>query len=95
MENYLKQITPEMTKTVNDLKARNFADATIEEIELYAQWKLINALQSEEFAQHVKLREEESKRRKDSFDAQANAALDALNTLKDIALAKLKAVSDE
>lgn len=95
MENYIKQITPEMTRTVNELKARNFVDATPEEIELYARWAQLNALQSAEFEQHARLREQESEQRRKAFEEQANTALDALSTLRETALAKLKAVSNE
>lgn len=94
MENYMKQITPDMIRTVDDLKRREFKDATPEEIETYAQWSRINALQDAEFQHHREVRERESKARKESYEAQAKSAIDALNALADLAKAKLEAVEN-
>lgn len=92
MENYTKQITPEMVRIVDDLYARKFADATPEEIKVYAEWTRIHALQDAEFEQHARLREQESAQRMETFKEQADAAMNALNMLKEVAIAKLKAV---
>lgn len=46
---YFENITPEMTKRVNELIDSDFENATREDIELYADWKVNMALQSETF----------------------------------------------
>lgn len=94
MQNFMKEITPDMTRTVDDLKRRNFENATPEEIEIYAQWTQINAMQAREFQENARIRSEESAQRKAAFEKQANSALEALEILKDAALAKLKAVEN-
>lgn len=46
---YLANITPEMTNRVKELIDSDFENATREDIELYADWKVNLALQSETF----------------------------------------------
>lgn len=94
MENYIKEITPEMTLAVNELKARNFADATPEEIELYAQWSSIQRLQQEEFELNRQTRITVSEARAKSIQDEKEAAINALNSLTELAQAKLKAVEN-
>lgn len=49
----LEQFTGEDTRKVQDLINRDFADATPEEIKLYAEWKTAHALQSVEFEAEI------------------------------------------
>lgn len=94
MNNYIKEITPEMTETVDRLKRENFKDATAEEIEVYAEWSRIMALQSAEFENIRKTREQELEERRKNDAAQAKAAIDALEAQKELALARLEAVKN-
>lgn len=59
---YLANITPEMTNRVNELIDSDFENATREDIELYADWKVNMALQSETF----KVEEELLRKRTDA-----------------------------
>ena len=90
----IKGITAEMTKTVDKLLATNFENATPEEIEAYAQWTKIHALNHELTTQKMELRKRESEQRQELFEQQAKAAQDALEALADLAKAKLKAVEN-
>lgn len=94
MNNYIKEITSEMTETVDRLKRNNFKDATPEEIEVYAQWSKIIALQSAEFESIRETRERESQERIKNDAAQAKAAINALEAQRDLALARLEAVKN-
>ena len=94
MNNFIKEITPAMTETVDRLKRENFKDATPEEIEVYAEWSRIMALQSAEFESIRETRERESAERRENDAAQAKAAIDALEAQRDLALARLEAVKN-
>lgn len=94
MNNYIKEITPAMTEIVDRLKRENFKDATPEEIETYAEWSRIMALQSAEFENIRETRERELEERRKNDKAQTKAAIDALEAQKDLALARLEAVKN-
>ena len=94
MNNFMKEITPAMTETVDRLKRENFKDATPDEIEVYAEWSRIMALQSAEFENIRETRERELEERRKNNDAQAKAAIDALEAQRDLALARLEAVKN-
>lgn len=94
MSGYIDAITPEMTATVDRLRAENFENATPEEIELYAEWTRIHALHHEEFLQNAELRKRESDERRELFRQQADSAMNALDALAELAKAKLKAVEN-
>ena len=91
---YTSAITPEMTQTVDKLRATNFADATPEEIELYAEWTRLFALQEAEFEERKRLREQEADARMKQDQEKHEAAIDALTALTDLAKAKLRSVQD-
>lgn len=94
MNNFMKEITPAMTETVDRLKRENFKDATPDEIEMYAEWSRIMALQSAEFESIRETRNAELEERRKNNDAQTKAAIDALEAQKDLALARLEAVKN-
>ena len=94
MNNFMKEITSEMTETVNRLKRENFKDATPEDIEVYAEWSRIMALQSAEFENIRETRERELEERRKNDAAQTKAAIDTLEAQKDLALARLEAVKN-
>jgi len=94
MNNFIKDITSEMTETVNRLKRENFKDATPEEIEVYAEWSRIMALQSAEFENIRETRERELEERRKNDAAQTKAAIDALEAQRDLALARLEMVKN-
>lgn len=94
MVNYMKNITPEMTATVDRLKSTNFEGATADDIEMYAEWSRLMALQDAEFESIRQTRELESATRRQNDTAQAKAAIDALEAQRDLALARLEAVKN-
>lgn len=94
MNNFMKEITPAMTETVDRLKRDNFKDATPEEIETYAEWSRIMALQSAEFESIRETRNAELEERRKNDAAQTKAAIDALEAQKELALARLEAVKN-
>lgn len=94
MADFIKEITPEMVQTVDKLKATNFADATAEEIELYAEFNRLIALSNEDLRQRAETRERESNARMQLFQQQAESAINALDALAELAKAKLKAVEN-
>lgn len=94
MENYIKRITPEMTKTVNELMQRNFDNATPDEIAIYSEWVKLRALQADEIAQLREKREKELEASKAAIKEESEKALNALNALTELAKAKLKAVEN-
>lgn len=94
MNNYIKEITSSMTETVNRLKQSNFENATPEDIEVYAEWSRLMALQSAEFENIRETRERESEERIKNDAAQTKAAIDALEAQRDLALARLEAVKN-
>lgn len=92
MTNYLAQITPEMTQTVDRLLATNFEGATQEEIELYATYNTLIALHSNEVEERARIRNEEFQQRKELYRQQADSAINALDALASLAQAKLHAI---
>lgn len=94
MNNFMKEITPAMTETVDRLKRDNFKDATPDEIEVYAEWSRIMALQSAEFESIRETRERELAERRKNNEARTKAAIDALEAQKELALARLEAVKN-
>ena len=94
MENPLKEITPEMTRTVNELINRDFSDATVDEVKMYAEWVKIHALHDEEVEQRRKERNAIIRQRLEDSKKQTDASLEALNALTELANAKLRAVEN-
>lgn len=94
MQNYMKEITPEMTAIVNKLKQTNFKDATPEEIEIYAQWSMLTSLHKQELDTLDEERKQRIKQNMEQSKKESEAAIKALKALADLAEAKLKAVND-
>ena len=94
MENYLKNITPEMTRTVNNLINRDFENATKEEIEIYAEWSKLFALKDSERQQRREQRDAVIAQRIENSRNESKAAVDALNALTELAKAKLAEVEN-
>ena len=94
MENYLNEITPDMTRIVNDLLNRDFENATKDEIEVYAQWTRIHALHDSDIEEKREQRERRVQQRLEESKKQSEAAISALNALAELANAKLKAVEN-
>ena len=92
--NYLKEISPDMTRTVNDLVNRDFENATKEEIEAYAQFQVKIALHADEVEQIRAARDEKIKQDKEDSASLVKASIDALNLLERLAQEKLKAVEN-
>lgn len=95
MANYISQITPEMTATVEKLRADNFSNATPEEIEIYAQWTSLVSAHKEEIANRAEILKQESEERRELERKQAQSAINALDALAELAQAKLEAVINE
>ena len=94
MRNYTKEITPEMVNTVSRLEKENFENATPEDIRIYGEWMRLNALQNAEFQDARRMREEKHEQDLKLGLEQAEASLNALNALTELAQAKLKAVEN-
>lgn len=95
MQNYLDDITPEMTATVDKLKANNFEGATPEEIETYAQFVSLTSAQRKETEYRKEIMERQSIEQLELDKKQAQSAINALDALTELAKAKLKAVENE
>ena len=94
MPGFISQITPEMTATVDRLKATNFENATPEEIEVYAEFKSLISAHQTEAANRREIMQRESAERLELDRKQAQSAMNALDSLAELAQAKLKAVKD-
>lgn len=91
---YMKQITPEMTQKVSELRKSNFKDATPDDIELYAQYTALVKMQEDEFSQRRKQLEEVQAAKMEAVKENAKTSKEALEALRDAALAKLEAVKN-
>lgn len=94
MQNYLHDVTPEMIETVDKLTRTNFENATPEEIKIYGEWSAITAKQDEELRLNAERRDETAKASRELSERQAQAAIDALEALTQLAQARLKAVEN-
>ena len=92
MANYIKEITPEMTNTVNDLIKRDFENATKEEIEAYTQFHVYLALHADDREQKRAEREKRIEISRAATAAETKASIEALNALADLAKSKLETV---
>lgn len=89
-----EDFTEEERAIINDIHKRQFADMTPEEVILYGEWQGLKArLDAELVARENALKEETAASIK-ARQATEQAALDTLEALKDLALAKLKAVEN-
>ena len=94
MRNYTKEITPEMVNTVSRLEKENFENATPDDVKVYGEWMRLNALQDAEFQDARRMREEKHEQDLKLGQKQAEASLNALNALTELAQARLKAVEN-
>lgn len=84
---------PEQTRRIDELISSNFADATPEDIQLYAEWKAEEAKSAEEFRQYIEIQQKESEERVKIAREESENAKNALNALVDEALERYKAIS--
>lgn len=94
MLEYLEGFTSEQFRRIEELQADNFEGATADDIELYAQWKAQNALQDEYFANREAEMRELQQQKAEAFALQAQTAQEAVEALKDAAIAKLELVKN-
>lgn len=92
VDNFTKEITPDMISTVNRLEKSNFENATPDDIKIYAQWASLRALQEKTFEDKRKQTDELIKAQIEDSKRQADASVEALNALTELAKARLKAV---
>lgn len=71
----------EKTRKIDELIASDFKDATRDDIELYAQWRVDNALKEAEFESYRKNIEEEHKQRVKILEEQSKKSSSALDAL--------------
>ena len=71
----------EKTRKIDELIASEFKDATRDDIELYAQWRVDNALKEAEFESYRKNVESEYQESKKILEAQAKKSADALDAM--------------
>ena len=91
---YIEDITPDVTRRVNELKASNFEGATPEDIELYAAWTAKMQMQSDYFEQQRRQRDEMHALKLENAIQDAQTSKEALEALRDAAYAKLEAVKN-
>ena len=89
------EFTAEQMGIIRELKRREFADATPEEIELYAQWTSAQALDSEEFKAETEIKREQAQAETEMRRELAQASLSALEAQRDLALQKLAELRGE
>ena len=92
MLEYLKDITPEDTQRVSELRKSNFENATPEDIEFYAEWTAKVRMQEEAFVNREAEMREEQQIRREAFAQQAQTAQKAIEALRDAAIEKLELV---
>lgn len=71
----------EKTRKIDELIASEFKDATRDDIELYAQWRVDNALKDAEFEAYRKNIEEEHKQKIKIMQEQSKKSSDALDAM--------------
>lgn len=86
---HVLEFTAEQISTIRELKRREFADATQEEIELYAQWTAAQATDSEEYTATIEAMREQAEAETASRNELANAAKAVLDTKLETALLRL------
>lgn len=94
MLEYLKDITPEQTRRVDELLATNFENATSEDIELYANWKTAIALQNADFEIKREAMEREAQARHEIAQEAAEQSKNALDELVAVAKRRLELVEN-
>ena len=94
MLEYLEDFTSKQFRRIEELQACNFEGATADDIELYADWKAQNALQDQYFANREAEMRELQQQRAEAFAQQAQTAGEAVDALKQAALAKLELVKN-
>ena len=94
MLEYLKDFTSEQFRRIEEMQANDFEDATADDIELYAKWKTQNALQDQYFANREAEMRELQQQKAEAFAQQAQTAGEAIEALKEAALAKLELVKN-
>ena len=71
----------EKTRKIDELIANNFKDATRDDIELYAQWRVDNALKDAEFEAYRKGIENEYRQSSKILEEQSRKSSEALDML--------------
>ena len=94
MLEYLEGFTAEQFRRIEEMQANDFEGATADDIELYANWKAQNALQDQYFANREAEMRELQQQRAEAFAEQAQTAGEAIEALKQAALAKLELVKN-
>lgn len=95
MNNYISVITPDMTNVVNKLVAGDFEGATADEIEIYAQWRVAIALQSDELERVRRKRDEQMAQDAARGETERIDARNLLNELAHQAAERLERANDE
>lgn len=89
-----EDFTEEERAIINDIHKRQFADMTPEEVILYGEWQGLKARLDAELLARENALKEETAASIQAKQATEQAAIETLEALKDLALAKLKAVED-
>ena len=92
MLEYMKDITSKDTQRVSELRKSNFENATLEDIEFYAEWTAKIKMQEQAFTNREAEMREEQQMKREAFAQQAQTAQEAVEALRDAAILKLEMV---
>jgi hypothetical protein len=79
---------------INDIYKREFQDMTPDEVQLYGEWQAVNARLDANVQARRETLEAEMTANVEIYRETEKAAIDTLEALKDLALARLKAVEN-
>jgi hypothetical protein len=93
-----RQALTDFTETertaINDIYKREFQDMTPDEVQLYGEWQAVNARLDADVQARRETLETEMTASVEMYRETEKAAIDTLEALKNLALAKLKAVEN-
>lgn len=84
---WMSEFTEEERNTITDLARREYQDMTAEEVQLYARWQSAKALADSEFEHEREQREAVTAEKLALARAQNEAAIAAINEIRDRAIA--------
>lgn len=84
---WMSEFTEEERNTITDLARREYQDMTAEEVQLYARWQSAKALADSEFEHEREQRETITAEKLALARAQNEAAIAAINEIRDRAIA--------
>ncbi len=84
---YINQFTEHERDLITDLARREYQDMTPEEVQLYARWQSAKALEESDYQHALEQREALTAEKLALAQAQNEAAISAINQIRDMAVA--------